>query len=84
MKLFVYKSLLVCFLFFVMFHLTFGYVIKSYKNKIYNSFSKDKISFLQDKIRNEMEKANEKDRILYPEDAELLKEFLNKIISEIR
>ena len=84
MKLFVYKSLLVCFLFFVIFHLTFGYVIKSYKNKIYNSFSKDKISFLQDKIRNEMEKANEKDRILYPEDAELLKEFLNKIISEIR
>ena len=67
MKLFVYKSLLVCFLFFVMFHLTFGYVIKSYKNKIYNSFSKDKISFLQDKIRNEMEKANEKDKILYPE-----------------
>ena len=31
-----------------------------------------------------MEKANEKDRILYPEDAELLKEFLNKIISEIK
>ncbi len=84
MKLFVYKSLLVCFLFFVMFHLTFGYVIKSYKNKIYNSFSKDKISFLQDKIRNEVEKANKKDRILYPDDAELLKEFLNKIISEIR
>tara|TARA_B100000963_G_scaffold361493_1_gene397212 strand:- start:6210 stop:6413 length:204 start_codon:yes stop_codon:yes gene_type:complete len=67
-----------------MFHLTFGYVIKSYKNKIYNSFSKDKISFLQDKIRNEVEKANKKDRILYPDDAELLKEFLNKIISEIR
>ena len=84
MKLFVYKSLLVYFLFFVMFHLTFGYVIKSYKNKIYNSFSKDKISFLQDKIRNEVEKANKKDRILYPDDAELLKEFLNKIISEIR
>ena len=51
MKLFIYKSLVICLLFFLLFHLTFGYAIRSYENKIYNMFSKDKILFIKEKIR---------------------------------
>lgn len=83
MKIFIYKSLLVCFLFFVMFHLTFGYVVKSYKNKILNTFSKDKINYVKDKMRAEIKNYNEKENILYPEDAELFGKFLRKLLSEL-
>ena len=83
MKIFIYKSLLVCFLFFVMFHLTFGYVVKSYKNKIFNTFSKDKINYVKDKMRSEIKNYNEKENILYPEDAEIFGKFLRKLLSEL-
>ena len=83
MKSFIYKSLLVCFLFFVMFHLTFGYIIRSYKNEIFNTFSKDKINFIKEKLRSEIKEYNKKDKILYPEDAEVFGDFIKKILNEI-
>ena len=49
MKLFVYKTLVACFLIFVLFHLTIGYTLRSYENEIKNYFSKDKINFFKDK-----------------------------------
>ena len=84
MKIFIYKSLFICFLFFVLFHLTFGYMVRSYKQEIYNTFSKDKILFLKDKLREEVKKNNAKDRILYQEDAEVFGEFIRKILSELK
>ena len=84
MKTFVYKSLLVCLLFFIMFHLTFGYFIRTYKQELYNTFSKDKILFLKEKLREEVKKNNEKENILYPEDAKIFGEFIRKILSELR
>jgi hypothetical protein len=83
MKFFIYKSLFVCLLIFIMFHLTFGYTIKSYENQLMNNFSEDKIQFVAKKIREELKDINQKDKILYPEDAELLGTFLKKILSEI-
>lgn len=83
MKIFIYKSLVICVLAFVMFHLTLGYTIKSYKNKIFNTFSKDKIVFLKEQTRNEIKKSLKKENMLNPEDAKLLKDFINKLISEI-
>jgi len=83
MKFFIYKSLTVCLLTFLMFHLTFGYVIKSYKNKIFNTFSKDKIVNLKEVTRNEIKKSLKKKRILNSEDANLLREFIKKVITEI-
>ena len=83
MKTFIYKSLFICLLFFIMFQLTFGYAIKSYKNQIMNNFSKDKIEFVKQKIREEIKMVNEKETILYPEDAELIGSFIRKILSEI-
>ncbi len=83
MKSFIYKSLLVCFLFFVMFHLTFGYLIRSYKNEIFNTLSKDKINYIKEKLRSEIKEYNKKDNILYPEDADEFGNFINKILSEL-
>ena len=55
----------------------------TYQNKFYNSFSKQKIGYIKEKIRNEIKKANVKENILNTEDAELLKNFIKKISQEI-
>lgn len=83
MKIFVYKSLVICLLFFLLFHLTFGYVIRAYENKIYNMLSTDKILFIKEKIRDEVNKANKKKNILNKEDSKLFGTFIKKILSEI-
>ncbi len=83
MKIFVYKSLIIVFLIFVLFHATFGYLIRSYEEKFYNTFSKDKIGLIKNKIRDEINKGLKKDRIMDKEDAVMLKNFLNKISNEI-
>ncbi len=83
MKLFIYKSLIVIFLVFVLFHTTIGYVLRDYEGKIYNTFDKEKISFIREKIREEIRDGINSDRILSQEDAALLNEFINKIRSEI-
>ena len=56
MKIFVYKVLFISFMIFVIFHGTFGYVVKSYESKIQNALNKDKINYLKDKIRSELKK----------------------------
>ena len=83
MKLFIYKSLIIIFLVFVLFHTTVGYVIRDYEAKIYNSFDKDKIVYLRQKIREEIKDSLDNKRILNAEDALLLNKFINKIRSEI-
>ena len=83
MKLFIYKSLLACFLIFILFHLTIGYTVRSYEVKIQNYFSEDKISYLRDKLRSELNDGLKKDRILSKEDAILINNFLNKIKKEL-
>tara|TARA_B100001741_G_C16383627_1_gene519051 strand:+ start:306 stop:569 length:264 start_codon:yes stop_codon:yes gene_type:complete len=83
MKLFVYKSLFVGFLIFVIFHLTFGYVIKTYEAKIQNSLNADKLNYFKDKLRSEIQDGLNKDRILNKEDSILIKNFITKIRKEL-
>lgn len=83
MKIFIYKALFISLMIFVIFHATFGYVIKSYESKIQNTLNKDKINYLKDKIRSELKKGIKKDRILNKEDSVLLNEFINKITQEL-
>lgn len=83
MKIFIYKFLVACLFIFILFHLTFGYVVRSYEVKIQNSFSKDKIRFLKDKIRSEIQDGLNKERILTKEDSILINEFLEKIIKDL-
>tara|TARA_Y100000590_G_scaffold443250_1_gene572419 strand:- start:105 stop:365 length:261 start_codon:yes stop_codon:yes gene_type:complete len=83
MKLFIYKTLIVFFLIFLLFELTIGRVIKDYENKMDTLLSKENIVQIKMKIREEMKNAIEKENYLQPEDAELINQFLKKIQSEI-
>ena len=83
MKLFIYKSLLVFFLIFLLFQLTIGSVIKNYEKKIDKYFSKQYLESVKSNIIEEMKKATEKQNYLNQEDAELIYKFLKKLEKEI-
>lgn len=83
MKLFVYKSLVLISLLFILFHATVGYQIRNIEIKILNYFDKDKIIYLREKIKDEIAKGADKERILSQEDAKIINKFLNKISREI-
>ena len=83
MKFFVYKTLFIALIFFLLFHLTFGYLIKSYEKKFYNNFSSGKIEQIKEKTREELRNALVKENILNKEDAILLNEFIKKLQKEI-
>ena len=83
MKLFIYKSLLVFFLIFLLFQFTIGSVIKNYEKKMDKYFSKQHLESVKSNIREEMKKATEKENYLNQEDAELIYKFLKKLEREI-
>ena len=57
--------------------------MRSYESKLQNTLSKEKINYLKEKIRVEIKKGLEKDKILEKENDILFKYFLNKISNEI-
>jgi hypothetical protein len=83
MKIFIYKSLIIFFLIFLLFKLTVGSLIKNYEKKVDSYFSKENLIILKQKARDEMKKAIEKENYLDPEDANLINKFLKKIQSEV-
>ena len=83
MKLFIYKTLIVFFLIFLLFELTIGTVIKSYEKKVDNFLSRENSVQIKMKIRKEMKNAVQKENYLQPEDAKLINQFLKKLQSEI-
>jgi len=83
MKIFIYKSLFIFFLIFLLFKLTVGSLIKNYEKKVDSYFSKENLIILKQKARDEMKKAIEKENYLDPEDAKLINKFLKKIQSEV-
>tara|TARA_Y100000741_G_C17816878_1_gene380539 strand:+ start:220 stop:486 length:267 start_codon:yes stop_codon:yes gene_type:complete len=83
MKLFIYKSLFIFFLVFLLFQLTIGTVIKNYERKIDSYFSKQSLEYVKSKMREEIENAIEKENYLNPEDALLINNFLKKLQKEI-
>jgi predicted PurR-regulated permease PerM len=83
MKIFIYKFTVILVGFFILFELTIGSQIRKIEKKIYNLSSVDKIQDIKESIRNQLERAQSKDRILSKDDAILLKNFMNKINSEL-
>jgi len=83
MKIFIYKFTIILIGFFLLFQFTIGTQVRKIKQQIYNLSSKEKIYDLKEKIREELKGAESKDRILSKEDASLLKNFINKIDSEL-
>jgi|TARA_Y100000389_G_scaffold153060_1_gene153208 hypothetical protein len=84
MKIFIYKLLIFFILSFIFFQFTIGYTVRNYENKILNTFSKDKINYIRDKVKDEIKSSLKEDKILSNDDALLLKNFFKKINNEIK
>ena len=83
MKIFVYKTLFVFFVLFLLFNLTIGYQIRKIENKIFNFNPRDKLEILKIKIKEELNSGIKKDKIFEEEDRVLIRDFLNKVILEL-
>ena len=83
MKFFVYKTLIVITSIFFLYHATVGYQIKNIEIKILNYFDKDKVIYLRKKLREEISNGINKDRILSPEDAQIINKFIKKLTLEL-
>ena len=80
----VYKTIFLSLVIFLLFQLTIGVKIRQFEERLNNLKSKENIEVVKNKIRKEMRSAVKKERILNEEDALLIKQFLNKINSEIK
>ena len=83
MKIFLIKTGIVFFSALVFFKLTIGFLYNSFHQKLDEKFSKEQTILIKEKIRAEMKKGIEKDKILDNEDAELIGKFIKKLLSEI-
>ena len=83
MKIFLIKSIVIFIGLFLLFQITIGSVINNFQQELENQISNEKIILMKDKVREEMKKGIEKDRILNPDDAQLLGKFINKLLKEI-
>ena len=84
MRIFVYKTLFLVILIYILFQLTIGHTIKKIKEEIYNLKSKENIELIKNKIREEIEVAIKKDKLLDERDKKLINNFLEKIRRELQ
>ena len=84
MRIFIYKTLFLVILIYILFQLTIGYTIKKIKEEIYNLKSKENIELIKNKIREEIEVAIKKDKLLDERDKKLINNFLEKIKRELQ
>ena len=83
MKIFIYKLALTSVVIVVVFKLTIGNLVSVFENKITKFQSKNERNKIISKIREEIQNANNKDRILTDSDSELISTFFNKIRNEL-
>ena len=83
MKIFVIKTLIIFVGIFMLFQLTVGSMVNNLREELNNQFSKEKIILVKEKIREEMKKGIEKEKLLNSEDADLIGKFLKKLINEV-
>ena len=83
MKIFIYKTVVVAFITFILFEITIGYRITKYKNEIYQLTNKENINKILDKARKELKNGIEKDQYFSDEDRDLLSTFIKKITKEL-
>ena len=83
MKIFIYKTLFIFFLTFILFQLTIGMKLKQLNRQIEYIKSDENIQVLREKIRKELRSATTKENYLKKEDAILINNFLKKIKTEL-
>tara|TARA_B100001750_G_scaffold238771_1_gene245805 strand:- start:809 stop:1072 length:264 start_codon:yes stop_codon:yes gene_type:complete len=84
MKIFVYKTLFVFFLIYLLLQFTIGAKVKQIQQEIDNFKSKENVEIIKDKIRDEIRNAINKERYLSQEDAQLINNFINKIKADLK
>ena len=83
MKLFVYKTLFVFILIYILFKITIGYKIDEYEKKFSNFQSDQGRELIRSKIREEVKKSLEKENLFKKEDKILIKKLIEKIKEEL-
>ena len=83
MRIFIYKCIVVFIGVYLTYNFTIGKKIDEYEDKILSLKTNQGRNLIKNKIREEMSKSIEKDKILKKEDAVLLKRFLIKIQKEL-
>ena len=85
MKIFIYKTLIVVFSIYLLFQFTVGLKLREYENKLENLLhNKQAREQIIEKIKGEIESANQKENIFTEEESELLSNFINKIRKELK
>ena len=82
-RIFIYKTIFIFFCTYLLYNFTIGKKIDEYEDKILSLKTNQGRNLIKNKIREEMYKSIEKDKILKKEDAVLLKRFLIKIQKEL-
>ena len=83
MKIFFYKTLLIFGFLLLFYHLTIVSKIRELESKFDNIKSKDNLTQIKIKIREEMQSAVKKENYIETEDAILIRKFLDKIKKEL-
>jgi len=84
MKSFIYKTIIVLIAIILLYEFTIGKQIALFKDRFEILLSKEGRRDGVDKIRNEVQKAINKERYLSKEDAILLNKFIKKIQEEVK
>ena len=82
--MFIYKTLFIFLCIIITFKLTVGSLVSTLENKIFELSSKKNITYLQNKIRKEINSSLSKENILEKEDAVIIRKFFDKISKEIK
>ena len=83
MKIFIYKCLIVFFLFIIAFHVTINLKLRQYENQLKAFTHKQEREKIINKIKNEMAKAIEKDNYFTDEERNLINNYIKKIKDEL-
>ena len=83
MRIFVYKTIFVILCVYLLYQFTIGRKIAHYEHQFKNLKTEQGRELIKDKIREEIKKANEKEKILNDEDKELINKFISKIQKEL-
>ncbi len=83
MRIYIYKIIILVISLFFLYQFTIGYTIYKVEKKIMN-LDKATIEKIKEKARDEIKSGLSKDNILNKDDALLIKQFIDKISSEIQ
>ncbi len=84
MKQFIYKTIVAIIAIVLIYEFTIAKQIKQFSSQIDMFLSKEGRKDGVEKLREEIKKANKKDRYLSEEDAKLINQFLKKITLELK